>query len=301
MEQKEKNTKQFKLVLIEGWLGIAVNFILFGLKYWAGIVTGSVALIADAWHTLSDSISSGILLFGINIARKPADKEHPFGHGRAELLTSVIIGFVLAIIGFNFLTESIERLRKFEEANFGTIAIVVTIISIVVKEGLARFAFWAGRKEQTQSVIADGWHHRSDALSSVIILMGILMGKYFWWIDGVLGIIVALLIFYTAYKIIKKSTNSLLGESPGKELLSKIEALAEEVYEQNLGLHHFHIHKYGHHTEMTFHIILPENMNLKSAGKITKTLVEKIRTELGIIATIHIDTESNYKEEQGHH
>ena len=282
---------------MEGWLSLIANVVLFGLKYWAGVVTGSVALIADAWHTVSDSISSVILLIGLAVSKKPADKEHPFGHGRAELISSIIIGFILAIIGFNFLQESVVRLMKKQEVFFGTVAIVVTAISIVVKEGMAQFAFWAGKKEGLKSIIADGWHHRSDALSSVIILIGILLGKIFWWIDGVLGLLVSVFIFYTAYIIIRKSADSLLGEIPDRKLLQRIEHIAKEVYPHNLGLHHFHIHRYGDHTEMTFHIVLPEEMELKEAGKLTQTLFERINNELSIIATIHIDTISNYMKE----
>lgn len=295
MHPFRNKSSKYNLGLIEGWLSIFVNILLFGLKYWAGLVTGSVALIADAWHTLSDSISSVILVVGINIARRPADREHPFGHGRAELIASIIIGFILAMIGFNFLTESMQRLRNHEEIVFGSIAIIVTIISIVTKEGMARFAIWAGKKEGSVATKADGWHHRSDALSSVIILFGILIGKYFWWIDGVLGLMVSTLIFYTAYKIIKESTDSLLGEIPEKKLLERIEKIAKDVYQQNLGLHHFHVHKYGYHIEMTFHIILPENMKLEEAGRLTKTLSEKIKEELDIVTTIHIDTEAIMK------
>ncbi len=298
MHRLTDKSSKYKLGVLEGWLSLFVNTLLFGLKYWAGVVTGSVALIADAWHTLSDSVSSVVLLVGLAVARKPADKEHPFGHGRAELISSIIIGFILALIGFNFFRESVLRLMKHQEVFFGTIAIVVTAISIVVKEAMARFAIWAGKKEGIKSTIADGWHHRSDALSSVIILIGIFLGKFFWWIDGVLGLLVSLLIFYTAYVIIKDAADSLLGETPDRKLLKKIENIAGEVYPDNLGLHHFHIHRYGEHTEMTFHIVLPEEMELKEAGKLTRRLFERINNELNIIATIHIDTRSNYIKER---
>ena len=176
--------KKNRLAYIEGWLSIFTNIILFGLKYWAGIVTGSVAIIADAWHTLSDSISSVIVLIGIKISDKPADKEHPFGHGRAELIASMIIGVLLAIIAFNFVLESIEKLKDHESVVYGKLAIIVTIVSILSKEMLAQYAFWAGRKIKSPILKADGWHHRSDAISSILILIGIFIGKYFWWVDG---------------------------------------------------------------------------------------------------------------------
>ncbi len=297
MHRLPGKSSKYRLGTMEGWLSLVANFVLFGLKYWAGVVSGSVALIADAWHTASDSISSVILIVGLTVSKKPADKEHPFGHGRAELISSIIIGFILAIIGFNFLQESVIRLIKKQEVFFGTLAIVVTAISIAVKEGMAQFAFWAGKKEELKSIIADGWHHRSDALSSLIILIGIFLGKIFWWIDGVLGLMVSIFIFYTAYVIIKKSADSLLGEIPNRKLLQRIEDIAKEVYPHNLRLHHFHIHRYGDHTEMTFHIVLPEEMKLNEAGKLTQKLFERINEELNIIATIHIDTKSNYMQE----
>ncbi len=289
---------EYRLGFMEGWISLAANVVLFVLKYWAGLVTGSVALIADAWHTISDSISSVILLVGLAVSKKPADEEHPFGHGRAELISSIVIGFILALIGFNFLRESVIRIINHQEVTFGTVAIVVTIISVVVKEALAQFAFWAGKKEGLKSTIADGWHHRTDAISSVIILIGIFLGKHFWWIDGVLGLLVSIFIFYTAYVIIKNSANALLGEIPEDELLKKIEHIAREVYPHSLELHHFHVHRYGNHTEMTFHIVLPENMELKEAGRLTRTLFERIHQELDIVATIHIDTISNYMKEK---
>ena len=123
-----------RLSYIEGWISIFVNLILFILKFWAGLATGSIAIIADAWHTLSDSISSIIVLIGAKVSTKPADKQHPFGHGRAELITSSIIGVFLAIVAFSFLEESIKKLQQHDSVTFGMIAIVVTVVSILAKE-----------------------------------------------------------------------------------------------------------------------------------------------------------------------
>ena len=107
-----------------GWISILVNVLLFALKYWAGIVSGSVAIMADAWHTLSDSITSVIVIIGVWFSGRPPDKEHPFGHGRAELLAAIIIGVVLAVIAFEFGLESIRRITDREPAEYGTLAII---------------------------------------------------------------------------------------------------------------------------------------------------------------------------------
>ncbi|NOR73697.1 MAG: cation diffusion facilitator family transporter, partial [Draconibacterium sp.] len=193
-----------KYISREGWLSIIGNIFLFVLKYWAGIVTGSIALIADAWHTLSDSVSSVIVLIGGKISQKPADDEHPFGHGRAEHIAAIIIGVLLAIVAFDFVVAAIEKFGTHEKTVFGTIAWIVTIVSILVKEGMAQYAFWAAKKANSSILRADGWHHRTDALSSVVILIGIAVGKYFWWTDAVLGFIVAIMIGYASFEILSK-------------------------------------------------------------------------------------------------
>ncbi len=274
---------------IEGWMAIAGNIGLFVLKYWAGAVTGSIALIADAWHTLSDSFSSVIVLIGIRVSKKPADRDHPFGHGRAELIASLVIGMLLIFIAFNFLTESINRLKTHQDVNYGTIALIAVITSIAVKEGLAQFAIWAGKKTGSNTLKADGWHHRTDAISSVLILIGIFAGRYFWWIDGVLGIIVTMMIAWAAYKILQDAIHPLLGEKPSENLKHRLKQLSRETVGFDPEIHHIHLHRYGDHIELTFHITLPSEMTLKMAHEHVVSLEQKIQDELNMIPTIHTD------------
>ena len=163
-----------------GWVSIFTNLLLFALKYWAGIVTGSVAIIVDAWHTLSDSLSSVIVIISVRISGKPPDKDHPFGHGRADLIASMIIRIMLAVVALNFFIQSFERLMNREAVQFGRIALIAIIISILLKELLAQYAFFASRRTGSKVLRADGWHHRSDAISSVLVLIGIFLDEYFW-------------------------------------------------------------------------------------------------------------------------
>ena len=135
-----------KLAYIEGWLSIVVNTILFALKYWAGVTSGSVAVMADAWHTLSDSATSAVVLIGTKVSAKSADEEHPFGHGRAELIASIIIGVLLAIVGVNFFIEAVDKLMNHETATYGWFVVIVFTVSIFAKEGLAQFSIRAGNK-----------------------------------------------------------------------------------------------------------------------------------------------------------
>lgn len=283
------NNSNKKIAYLQGWISITLNGILFVFKYWAGFVTGSLALMADAWHTLSDSLSSIIVLVSAKISSMPPDKEHPFGHGRAELIAAIIIGVILGLIGFEFARDSISRLANHESVVFGNFAIWVTAISVFVKESLAQFSFWASRKTGNPSLKADGWHHRSDAISSLIILVGIFAGSYFWWIDGVLGLIVSLLLFYAAYEIIKEGTTPLLGEKPRSDLLDELNTIAKEVSGIETHLHHIHLHRYGQHVELTMHIRLPKNTTLENAHKIADEIEFEIAKKLNIEATIHME------------
>lgn len=278
-----------KAVYIEGVVSIIVNTGLFGLKLWAGIVSGSVALTADAWHTLSDSLSSIIVIFGVKLSSKKPDKEHPFGHGRWEQIAAIFIGFLLAIIAYDFLRDSISNFQSKESANFGVLAIIITIISIVVKEGLAQYAFYIGRKTGNLSVKADGWHHRTDALSSVVVLIGIFFSDRFWWIDSLLGLIIAFMLFYAAYEIIKDAIYKLLGEKPSDEIIKKVEGIIISQYPKGLYPHHYHIHNYISNQELTFHIKVEKTMDVLTAHSIVTNIENMIKEELNIIATIHIE------------
>lgn len=280
-----------KLAEREGWVSIFGNIALFVLKMWAGLVSGSIAIIADAWHTLSDSLTSIVVLVGIRVSAKPADKEHPFGHGRAELIAAMIIGVMLSVVAFNFVIEGILRLRTQQPANYGIFAIVATIISIVVKEAMAQYAFWVARKTGARSVRADAWHHRSDAISSVVILAGIFLGRHLWWIDGVLGLVVAALIFYAAYDILRDAVQIMMGEVPDKELIDYIEEACKKESVLNMKPHHIHLHRYGDHIEMTMHIKLPDDMPLLDAHEIATRVEDRLMEERGIASTIHMEPE----------
>lgn len=280
-----------KFVLQAAWISIVVNTLLFVGKYIAGVHTGSVALIADSWHTLSDSVSSVVLLVGIWFAQKPADKEHPFGHGRMELVVTLFIGFLLGLIAVNFFKESYERLLSKEVIEYSNFAIIITIVSIVVKELIAQYSFAIARKTQSKALKADGWHHRSDAISSVIILAGIFLAPYVWWIDIALGFIVSAFILYTAIEIVWETISGVIGENADDDLVRDVKTICNSVMNKDVGVHHIHLHNYGIHKEITLHIALPNTMNIAEAHEITNNMELEIRNQLGIEATIHIDPE----------
>ncbi len=274
---------------LEGVTSVVVNIILFALKYWAGVVSGSIALLADAWHTLTDSVSSLIVILGVKLSDKKADHEHPFGHGRWEQVASIFIAVLLAYIAVDFIRESIEHFQNRKSASFGTIAIVVTIVSIISKEGLARYAFMLGKKSGNSSVKADAWHHRSDALSSVMVLAGVFLNPYFWWIDSLLGILISLILLYAVFNILKEAVNTMIGKRPSPELISQIKNLIEENEQQELFPHHFHLHEYGEHRELTFHIKVNKHSTVQQAHDLATRIEQTIKSELNITATIHLE------------
>ena len=273
----------------EGLVSVIVNAGLFALKFWAGTVSGSVALIADAWHTLSDSVSSVIVIAGTRLSGKKADKRHPFGHGRWEQIAALFIAFLLGIIAYDIIRDSVQQFKAHESANYGVVAIVVTIFSILVKEGLAQYAFRLGKISGNTAVKADGWHHRSDALSSVAVLIGILVRNWAWWIDSLLGLIIALMLFYAVYEISKDAITRILGEQPSDDLIREIREIVATTSECDLEPHHFHIHNYVNHRELTFHIKVNRSKTIFDGHEIATRIEDEIRERLNIEATIHVE------------
>lgn len=300
------NTDKQRLGYLEGTVSSVLNIVLFGLKLWAGIITGSVAMIADAWHTLSDTLTSLVVIFGFWVSSRPEDRKHPFGHGRAELIASMIIGILLAVVGVNFLRESIIILQSRNSASYTGLAITIFLVSTVLKEMIARFSIRLGKKTASKSLIADGWHHRSDAMASGLILVGAWAGRHIWWIDSVLGIGVSLLILYTAFEIVRDAADSILGEEPSEETVQKLTELTRlsentaaemaEISEMS-DVHHIHIHRYGEHTEITLHVRMPGETSLYRAHAAASILEEMILDHLGFIATVHPEPLTEYRSE----
>ncbi|MCX7031713.1 MAG: cation diffusion facilitator family transporter [Spirochaetes bacterium] len=277
------------LGMLEGWISVVLNTLLFGAKYWFGARSGSVSMTADAWHTLSDTLTSVVVIVGFFIMARPADKEHPFGHARAESIAAIVIGVLLAVVGGSFFLDSVRRLIAFQAATFSVAAIVVFAVSIVLKEALAQFAFWAGRKINSRAVSADGWHHRSDAIASALIVAGALAGRSVWWMDGALGIGVSLLILWAAIEIVRGSASPLLGESVDAGTEQRVADAIRREYAAVEDVHHLHVHRYGRNVELTVHVRLPAGMTVEKAHGISQRMETRLADELGIVATVHVE------------
>ncbi len=278
-----------RLGFLEGTVSIVVNTILFLLKLLVGLRLGSVAMVADAWHTLSDMLTSFVVILGFWIASTRADKRHPFGHGRAELVASVIIATLLGVVGVNFLHESAVRLMARKAVAFSLQALVVFGVSAVVKEALARFSFWAGKQTNSLSLAADGWHHRSDAAASLFIVIGAVLGLKFWWMDAVLGIGVSLLILHAAFDILRSSASSLLGEAHDPDLENRLNAIVQKHLSPDSSVHHIHVHRYGNHSEVSFHVRMPSDTHLLESHEKISAIEKDVNSTLSMEATIHTE------------
>ena len=229
------------------WVSIAVNVLLFAVKGFLGIALNSVALIADAVHTLSDVGTSVVVLMGFRISQRPSDQEHPFGHGRAESIATLIVSILLIVAGVELMDSAVRRIFNpvvnAQEINLAVVIIVAG--TIVVKELLARFAGQLGVMIDSDVLKADSLHHRSDAFSTVFVLLSIIFvrGGYVY-LDGIAGVLVALIVVYTGYIVARKAVSPLLGERPSLELIKQIEDIALGV-EGVEGVHDVIVHRYG--------------------------------------------------------
>lgn len=290
MSKIKKNTKNENIpAYVSVWTSVLGNIILFAIKLWAGIISSSVAVIADAWHTLSDSISSIIVLVSIKISEKNPTKKHPFGYGRADIIASGILAMLLAVIAIEFGVKGVEKLIVQETATYGTIVYIAMGLTIIFKEIMAQISIWGAKKTGKKSLKADAWHHRSDAISSIIILVGVFLSKYFWWIDGVLAVIVALVIGYTAFEIFKDVAKSIIGESPDFELKKEIKKTVNDTAGIKVYPHHIHIHEYGNHKELTLHIYLPPDCKIITAHNLTDKIEVALKEKMNMVSTIHVE------------
>ncbi|NSW90404.1 MAG: cation transporter [Firmicutes bacterium] len=210
------------------------NVILSLFKLFAGLTGGSKAMVSDALHSGSDVVATLVVLIGIKIAKKPVDKEHPYGHGKIEPIAAAFVGVTLIFAAFAIVKGIIESIINHSFATPSFITIVAAVISIVVKEAMFRITYSEGKKINSVSIMANAWDHRSDAYSSIGTFFGILgsiIGNYFniyflEYLDPLAGAIVACLIFKVAFDILKHSIKGLMDSSPSSE---KINSIKESV------------------------------------------------------------------------
>lgn len=285
--QDEKVRKNY--ALLEGWLSVILNIALSVAKLLVGIVSGSLALIADAAHSFSDVLSSLVVMISSYFASRPGDKAHPFGHGRSDYVGSLFVAFLLGLTGYEFLISSIKGLFKTKELHIDWVLIAVLIFSVVLKEWMARFSFYLAKKIDSPLLKAEGSHHRSDAFSSIVVLIG-MSAAYFGLpiLDSIVGIFLALLILYSGYEVAIEGISFLLGKAPGEKEIQQIVHTAASVSHVE-GVHDIIVHHYGRKTIISLHVEVCNRLPLTKAHEVAEKVEEKLSKELGYFSTVHID------------
>jgi cation diffusion facilitator family transporter len=277
---------------LEALISIFGNLCLFIIKLTLALFINSIALAADAVHSLSDISTSGIVIFGFKIAKKQPDKKHPFGHGRAEHIATLIIAVLLIVIGFNFIQRSIQRIVNPEDLTnpeFAIITAIIIIITSIIKELMARYANRISKKIDSDMLKADSWHHRTDAISSIGVAIGIL-GAHFGFpiLDAFFGIIISLIIMYIGIKLIKTSSDYLIGIRAKEEVIQKLKEITQKS-SQVTDIHSIYVHDYGHIKILTFHATMNGSLSLEEAHRIADKLEEDIRKSTHYFPVIHVE------------
>lgn len=289
------NTKEsakmyrIKIGVFQGWISVLVNSVLFILKLLIGIIVGSVSVIADAVHTLSDVVSSIVVIWGFKQAEKPADVEHPYGHGRAEYIATLIIAILLCVAGIEFIEASIDRIQNPEQVAAEWWMILILMVTIILKEITARYAEFLSSKIASGVLHADAWHHRIDAISSIMVVAAMIAGKYGYpVIDGWAGLGVALFLIFTGFEIAKDAVDDLIGKPPTMEDVENIRNIVMNI-NGVLGAHDITIHSYGHDKFVSVHVEIDADKSTAEAHDISEEVEYKLHDALGVEPTIHMD------------
>ena len=283
---------------LAGVVGIIINLILFFTKLSIGIICASIAVQADAFNNLSDAGSSIITIIGFKLAKAPADKEHPFGHGRIEYISGFIVSFLVILVGFEFVKSSIERILNPTQLNFQLIPFILLLISIIFKFWLGRFNKLLGDKINSSALKATALDAMGDVLSSSVITISLLAPKVTSIpIDGYIGVLVALGIIYSGFKLIKDTISPLIGEAPPKELVDEINNSVLS-YTHVTGTHDLIIHNYGPGKCMaSIHAEMPADIDIMKIHSIIDKIERDVSKKLGIYLVIHMDPVSVETEE----
>jgi len=278
-----------KVGIFQGWVSVLVNTILFILKMTIGILVGAVSVIADAVHTLSDVISSAVVIWGFKQTEKPADVEHPYGHGRAEYIATLIVAVLLCVAGIEFIEASIERIRNPQLVSSAWWMIIILLATVVLKEFTAQYAEFLSSKIASGTLHADAWHHRTDALSSLLVVGALIAGKYgYSAVDGWAGLGVALFLIYTGIEIAKDAVDDLIGKPPTSEDIESIRQIVMSV-DGVLGAHDITIHSYGHDKFASVHVEIDAERSTAAAHDISEEVEDKLEQALGVEPTVHMD------------
>lgn len=271
-------------------VGIICNLILSIIKITVGVISSSVSIMADGFNNLSDMASSLITMIGIKLANMPADKEHPFGHGRMEYLSALVVAFMVMLVGAQFIKSSVDRILNPTKVSFEMIPFILLLISLILKLWLSRFNKYVGEKINSSALKAASVDALGDVFTSSCVIISFVASKFTTIpIDGYVGVLVSLAILYAGYSLVKDTISPLLGEAPDEELVKSIKQ-GVLSYDNIIGVHDLIIHNYGVGKCMaSIHAEIPSNIDLVTIHEIIDTAEREISQKLNIYLVIHMD------------
>ncbi len=286
---------------LAGIFGIVTNFLLFLLKIGIGIFSNSLAIIADAINNLSDSISSILTLVGFQLAQRKADKEHPFGHARYEYVTGILISFMVFLMAYTLLKNSIQKILHPEVVTISVITCLVLVIAIFGKLAQMSVYFHLSKKIDSSTIKANAVDARNDAICTTVVFLSLLIMQLFHVnIDGYMSFLVSFFLLYSSFQLIKETIDPLLGLAANEEQVNYIKQNLLK-YKEIKGFHDLIIHNYGpSKIYATVHIEVDEDMKLLKADQLMDKIEKDFEEQLGVHLTIHIDpmVEENKKEKK---
>lgn len=279
---------------LAGIVGIVCNLLLCGFKMLAGLLAGSLAMIADAFNNLSDAGSSIVTLIGFKLAGAPADKDHPFGHGRMEYLSAMGVAVLIILAGFELATSAVEKILHPEAASFSLISTVILAVSIGVKLWMAVFSRRIGEKIRSDALCAAALDSRNDVICTGLVLVSSVLGLWIpVSIDGYVGMAVALFVIWSGFTVIKDTVSPLLGQAPDPELVESIQRTVLS-YEGVVGIHDLIVHDYGPGRVMvSLHAEVPEDQPIGKSHDVIDNIEMELQDKFNILSCIHMDPVDN--------
>lgn len=273
-----------------GVVGIIINSLLFLLKFLVGMMVGSIAITADAFNNLSDAASSVITIVGFKLSNKPPDAEHPFGHGRIEYISALIVAFMVMLVGIQFIKSSMQRILNPETITFELIPFILLLISIGFKFWLSLFNKFIGTKINSSALKAAATDALGDVFTSSTVVISFLLAKFTTLpIDGYIGVLVAFAILYAGFSLVRETLNPLLGEAPDPILVSDLQDMILS-YEMISGVHDLIIHNYGPGRVIaSVHAEIPADIDIMEIHNVIDKAEREVSKKLNLHLVIHMD------------
>ena len=303
MSGEDTRDDRFRAGESVSWRGMAANLALVAFKLVAGIIGKSSAMVADAAHSASDMLATFGVIVSFRISKRPADEDHPYGHGKAEPVAAKLVGAILIVAGSGIAIEAVRRIIARDFVRPGLIALIAAVASIVVKEAMFQIAAATARRIRSSALMAEAFHHRSDALSSVGTFAGILGGRLGLPIlDPIAGLVVAVMIIWMGLKIIRASSDELMDAQTDPETINSVRVAATGV-DGVCDVHSIAMRKYGGDSYVDLRIGVDPSISVVMGHEIAMQVESTIRSECPSVRSVlvHVDPESVHVDDpEGH-